>query len=89
MNGISNYIPEIITGTILLGFAWAFRGWSTTLDKTSTKIIEKLEALSKEFHEHRVLTENRVTKSEVELANLNKLLDRCITRKNQETPKND
>jgi hypothetical protein len=82
MQEVTDFIPEIMAGLILTGFAWAFRSWSITIKDSSTRIIDKLEALSKEFHEHRIKTENRVTKSEVELANLYKLLDRCRTDKN-------
>lgn len=81
------YIPEIIVGLILLGFAWSFKGWSATLKETSKQILDKLENLSIEFHGHKVQNEGRVSRLEAELESLTKQIDRCLLRKAKGTDK--
>jgi hypothetical protein len=65
-----DHFGEILVGIVLLVFGMSFRGWSTAIKETSSKILEKLEALSVEFHEHRVKTENRVTSVETKIDSL-------------------
>lgn len=73
---LANFIPEIIVGVILAGFAWSFRGWSKVIDSRAGDILNKLEKLSKELHEHRLEYEKRATTLEVEV----RTLERRITR---------
>ena len=73
--------PEIIVGLIVGGFAWAFKGWSATIERASEKIIEKLDKLSSTFQEHRLLVEKRVTKVETEIESLKRRFDMCDLQK--------
>ena len=87
------HLPQIIVGMALAGFAWGFKGWSRSLEKTSDKILNKLEQLTIAFNEHRLLTEKRVTKVEAELSILQKIIDKllqALERGNQQSddPKN-
>ena len=73
MNFLQPILGELIVGVVLLIFAWAFGTWAKRLDsiaKVGDKIMVELKSLSKEFHEHRIQTENRVTKVETEVENL-------------------
>ena len=73
MNFLQPILGELIVGVVLLIFAWAFGTWAKRLDniaKMGDKIMVELKGLSKEFHEHRIQTENRVTKVETEVENL-------------------
>lgn len=65
-------LPEIIVGVVLLVFAAGFKSWSVRLKDTSQQILEKLSSLSREFHQHVVKTENRVTKVEEKVNHLEK-----------------
>lgn len=76
-----DYIPEIVVGIILLGFAHSFRGWSKVVEESSGKIIRRLESLSKEVHDHMVRTENRVTRVETKVETIESRLDRCEIKK--------
>lgn len=62
-----NVVPEIIVGLILVGFSWAFKNWATTIRSSTQRILEKLEKLALELHEHRIDQEKRVTKLETEV----------------------
>ena len=86
---VSGFIPEIITGLVLGGFAWAFKAWSNSVSEASERILEKLEKLSATFDEHRLKTENRVTKVETEVYTINKRLDRCeiVTKRDRQVGK--
>ena len=77
---LANYVPEIIVGLVLAAFAWSFRAWSYTINENSEKILTRLEKLSLEFHNHRIQTENRVTRVETELTGLIRQLDRAISQ---------
>ena len=59
------------------GFAWAFKGWSATIERASEKIIEKLDKLSSTFQEHRLLVEKRVTKVETEVDAIRRRIELC------------
>ena len=72
----ATFVPEIVTGVILMGFAWAFRSWATTVSSASEKIIARLDRLAMEFHDHRIDTENRVTKVETKHESLQRQVDR-------------
>lgn len=75
----AEYIPELITGVILLGFAWSFRAWAQVVRSSSSEIITKLESLGKEFHEYKVMVENRVTRVETRHESLQRQVDRLAT----------
>ena len=64
------FLSEIIIGTILAGFAWAFRAWASTIRETSERILERLEALGSEFHQHRLNNAERLTRCEAEIKHL-------------------
>lgn len=76
-----NYIPDIIVGLILLGFAKSFSNWGKTVENSSAEIISKLNSLTKEVHDNMVRTENRVTRVETKVEGLEKQLHRCEIKK--------
>lgn len=84
------HLPEIVGGIVLAGFAWGFRNWSNTLEKTSDKILNKLENLQTTFTEHRLATEKRVTRVEAELEAVQKVVDKACLRieKSKNNPEN-
>lgn len=82
MPELTNLLPEIIIGIVLGGFAWAFKGWSTAIERASEKILERLDRLTSTFQEHRLLVEKRVTKVETELGDLKRRMDVCDLRWN-------
>jgi hypothetical protein len=90
MEEILNHFPELMLGIVLGGFAWAFKNWSGTIERTSDKIIGKMELLTTAFNEYRIRTENRVTKVEAQVAALEKRLDVCAVKsKNEENQPKD
>ena len=78
---IPSILPELIVGIVLGGFAWAFKGWSATIERASEKILERLDRLTSTFQEHRLLVEKRVTKVETEIESLKRRFDLCDIRK--------
>lgn len=58
------YLPDMIAGAILLVIGIAFRNWATTIRHSTDTILSKLELLSREFHQHNITTESRVTRVE-------------------------
>ena len=74
---IPTILPEIIVGIVLGGFAWAFKGWSATIERASEKILERLDRLTSTFQEHRLLVEKRVTKVETEVDSLKRRIELC------------
>ena len=73
---LMDYVSEIIIGTILGGFAWAFRAWAQTIRETSERILEKLDSLSSEFSKHRLNNAERLTRAETELHHIAERLNR-------------
>jgi len=69
---MEQWVGEIVAGIVLVLFAFSFRGWATTVKDTSQAILAKLELLVTEFHEHRVHTENRVTRVETKMEQMEK-----------------
>lgn len=79
---LTQYLPEIIVGLTIGGFAWAFKSWSATLERSSERIIEKLDKLAMTFQEHRLVVEKRVTRIETEVEGLKRRMELCdISRK--------
>lgn len=74
MTGIYPWVGEIVVGIVLAIFGLAFRSWSMRLsegikklDQIERVLLQKLELLSKEFHEHTLRTEARVTRVETKV----------------------
>lgn len=61
------YGPEIFVGVVLIVFGFAFRSWASTVRDSSTHIIQKLETMAKEIHQHRLDTERRLVRMETEI----------------------
>ena len=64
---LANYIGELAVTTVLALLAWSFRSWSSTLEKTTDKILNKLADLQRDFNQHRVDVERRVTRVETKI----------------------
>lgn len=75
MPDVITFLPEILVSVFLGGLAWAFRSWSRTIERTSDKILNKLESLTTAFNEHRLRIENRVTKVEAQVIALEKRIE--------------
>lgn len=67
---IAEYGSQLVIGLILIVFGAAFKSWSTTLKDVTEKILGKLDYLTKEFHQHRVDVEKRVTRVETQVESL-------------------
>lgn len=80
-------LPQLIVGVVLGGFAWAFKGWSATIERASEKILERLDKLTATFQEHRLLVEKRVTKVETEVDILKRRFELCEVKKMTESKK--
>lgn len=61
---IAQHLGELLMSMVLGAFAWAFRSWSQGISGATEKIINELKGLTREFHEHRVDVERRVTRVE-------------------------
>ena len=62
---LTNYIGEIVGGVVLALLAWGFKSWSQSIRSATTEILARLDYLTKEFHQHRIDVERRVTRVEV------------------------
>ena len=74
MEVFAAYFGEILVGTVLMVFGFAFQSWAKSLrssteraENTALRILAKLEGLVIEFHNHRVDIENRVTRVETKV----------------------
>lgn len=78
MDVFAAHLGEVIVGVVLLVFGWAFQTWAKNLktsseqwgaqlQRSTDRILTKLEGLVKEFHDHRVDIENRVTRVETKV----------------------
>lgn len=72
---VTSYFSELMVGLVLLGFAAAFRNWSTTVRESTEKILEEMKNLAQEFHIHKLQQENRVTRIETEVDSVMRRLD--------------
>lgn len=63
----AQYFGEILVGGVLMVFGFAFQSWAKGLRISTDRILEKLEGLVVEFHNHRVDIENRVTRVETKV----------------------
>ncbi len=61
---MTEFVPELIVGFVLLIFGAAFRHWASTVKESSQRILERLERLYGEFHDYRINIEKRMTKLE-------------------------
>jgi len=73
---IIGLIPQALVGLVLAGFAWAFKSWASIVKESSNVILEKLETLYAEFHNHRLDTEKRITRNETKLYEMERRIDR-------------
>lgn len=73
----SGFVPEIIVGIILIGFARSFGNWSQSIKESSVKILDKLEKLVVELHQLRIDYERKTTKLDTEVNELHRRLDRA------------
>lgn len=74
MELISDHLGDLVMGAVGLVFAYAFAQWAgkvdalkKSFDATSAKLFGRLDHLVREFHEHRLHTENRVTRMETKI----------------------
>ena len=66
-NMLVEYIGEIIVGVVLGLLTLSFRNWSQTLERTTNSILQKLADLQRDFNQHRVEVERRVTRVETKV----------------------
>lgn len=64
---IVSYFGELLVGGVLMMLAWAFKSWSTSIKEATNSILSKLDYLTKEFHQHRIDIERRVTRVETKV----------------------
>jgi len=67
MDVFAQYLGEMFVGAILLIFSFMFQSWAKGLRSNTDRILQKLEGLVVEFHNHRVDIENRVTRVETKV----------------------
>lgn len=63
----SEYLGEVIVSVILAILAWSFKSWSSTLERSTNTILDRLTDLQKDFNAHRVEVERRVTRVETKV----------------------
>lgn len=66
-NLLTEHLGEIIVGVVLGLLTLSFRNWSQTLERTTNSILNKLADLQRDFNQHRVDVERRVTRVETKL----------------------
>jgi len=64
---ITEYLFELIVIIPMAIVGWAFKNWSTTLKSTTEQILLKLDYLMRDFHQHKVDVERRVTRVETKV----------------------
>jgi hypothetical protein len=84
---LTAFIPELIVGIVLGGFAWAFKGWSAAIERASEKILERLDRLTSTFQQHQLLVEKRITKVETEIEGLKRRFELCDIQKLRKSEK--
>lgn len=67
MEVFAAYFGEILVGGILMVIGFIFQSWAKGLRSSTDRILQKLEGLVIEFHNHRVDIENRVTRVETKV----------------------
>lgn len=63
----ADHLGELLMSMVLGAFAWAFRSWSFGISRATDKIITELKGLTREFHQHRIDVERRVTRVETKV----------------------
>lgn len=63
----SSYFGEILVAGVLALFGWAFKSWSTSIKQATADILNLQKELQREFHQHRVDVERRVTRVETKV----------------------
>ncbi len=64
---LSEWLGEIVVGAVLGLLALSFRRWADTLERTTNSILAKLSDLQRDFNQHRVEVERRVTRVETKV----------------------
>ena len=67
LQAILDHAFEIGISIFLAVLGWSFGNWSTAIKDSSEKIMRRLDDLYKEFHEHKLHVEHRVTKVEAKV----------------------
>lgn len=70
MNMLQDYLFEIIVGIFVAGFTWGFRSWASAIRESTESILEKLEAVTKEIHSHRLETATNSARTDERLKSL-------------------
>ena len=70
------YFSEIIFGGMLTVFSAFLRHWFQGVTKQFDKIIEKLDVLVNEFHEHKVDDAKHFARMNADIHNIYKTMDR-------------
>ena len=73
---IVNHFGELVVGIVLMVFGVAFRSWSNAVSHSTGKIINELKSLSREFQQHRIEVERRVTRIETKVNEMDRNHDR-------------
>jgi len=66
-NLLVEYVGEVVVGIVLALLTLSFRNWSQTLERTTNSILDKLAELQRDFNQHRVEVERRVTRVETKV----------------------
>ena len=61
------HLGELLVGVVLMLLAWGFKAWSVSIKEATITILDKLDYLTKEFHQHRIDIERRVTRVETKV----------------------
>lgn len=64
---LSSYFGEMLVAGVLAMFGWGFKSWSSSIKQATDTILAQLESLQKEFHQHRIDVERRVTRVETKV----------------------
>ncbi len=76
MATLEPYILELLVGGGLTTLAFFIRTWTATVTRTNEKILEKLDLLVNEFHEHKIEDATALSRIDADLTNIYKRLDR-------------
>lgn len=61
------YIGEMALAIIAGLVAWGFKSWSSQLKDSTNRILDMLESLTADFHDHKMEVERRVTRIETKV----------------------
>ena len=59
---LADHLLEGIVTLFVAGFAWGFRAWAVAIRESTDIIVRKLDAMARDFHNHRTESLERLAR---------------------------